>query len=66
MPEIHLDMPVYEILEIKPHAKDLLFEYGLLSEGENVQSLQTLQEAASARGMEDDRFEEMVEKLMEI
>lgn len=63
MPEIHTDMTLHEILEIKPNAKELLFEYGVLSENLNVESMETVREACSAQEMDEDKVEELMEKL---
>ena len=63
MPEIHADMTIDEVLEIKPHAKDLFFEYGILSEGAAVQSMETVREACAAHKMEEEKMEELIEKL---
>ena len=66
MPEIHPDMTLHEVLEIKPYAKEFLFEYGVLSENAAVESMETLQEAASAHGLSDEKMNELIEKLEEL
>jgi hypothetical protein len=66
MPEIHPDMTISEILEIKPHAKDLLFDYGIYSENENVLSMETIREACENHGMDENEVDELVEKLIEL
>jgi len=66
MPEIHADMKINEVLEIKPHAKDLFFRYGIFSENSKVQSMETLREACEAHGLDDNKIDELVEKLIEI
>ncbi len=63
MADIHADMTLDEVLEVKPHAKELLFEYGLFSENAIVQSMETLREAASSHGMDDEKFNELIEQL---
>ncbi|MBN2096218.1 hypothetical protein JW752_02345 [Candidatus Peregrinibacteria bacterium] len=63
MPELHPDMTLRQVLEIKPHAKDLLFEYGLLSENRSVESMETVREACTAHGITGKKIEELVEKL---
>jgi len=63
MPELHPDMTLREILEIKPNAKRLFFEYGVLSENRNVESMETVREACEARGLTDEKMEELVEAL---
>ena len=63
MPEIHADMTLHEILEIKPNAKELLFEYGVLPENLNMESMETVQEACSAHEMDEAKMEELMEKL---
>jgi len=66
MPEIHADMKVAELLEIKPHAKNLLFDYGIYSENSKVQSMETLREACEAHGLASEEIDKLVEKLIEI
>ncbi|MBU1017573.1 hypothetical protein KKA33_00925 [Patescibacteria group bacterium] len=63
MPELHPDMTLHEVLEIKPHAKDLFFEYGLLSGNLNVESMETVRGACTAHGLSDEKMEELVEEL---
>ncbi len=63
MPELHPDMTLHEILEIKPRAKDILFEYGVLSENLNVESMETVRGACIAHGLSDEKVEELVDKL---
>ena len=66
MAELHPDMTLHEVLEIKPTAKDLLFEYGVLSENLNVESMETVRGACTAHGLSDEKMEELVEKLEEL
>ena len=66
MPEIHADMTIGEILEIKPHAKDLFFSYGIFSENSKIQSMETLREACEAHGLDENEIDELVEKLIEL
>jgi len=66
MPEIHADMTIGEILEIKPHAKDLFFSYGIFSENSKIQSMETLWEACEAHGLDENEIDELVEKLIEL
>ena len=56
-------MTIEEVLEAKPHAKELLFEYGLFSENASVQSMETLAEAANAHNMPKDKLKELVSLL---
>ena len=63
MAELHPDMTLHEVLEIKPTAKDLLFEYGVLSENLNIESMETVQEACTAHGLDEEKMEELLEKL---
>lgn len=63
MADIHADMTIDEVLEAKPHAKDLLFEYGLFSEREAVRSMETIREAADAHGLSEDKVEALINTL---
>ncbi len=63
MPELHPDMTLHEVLEIKPRAKDLLFEYGVLSENRHIESMETVRGACTSHGLSDERVEELVEEL---
>ena len=63
MPEIHADMKIDEILEVKPHAKPLFFEYGIFSENTDVQSMETLREACATHNLPEEKINEMLEKL---
>lgn len=66
MPEIHPDMTLTELLEIKPHAKDLLFEYGVYSENSKILSMETLREACETHHMRAEDIDKLVEKLIEL
>jgi len=66
MPEIHADMTITEVLEIKPHAKDLLFDYGIYSENSKVLSMETIREACEAHGMSSDDIDGLIDKLLEL
>ena len=63
MQEIHADMKIDEILEIKPHAKSLFFEYGIFSENANVQSMETVREACASHYLDEEKMGELLEKL---
>ncbi len=63
MAEIHADMTIEEILEIKPHAKSLFFEYGIFSENAAVQSMETVREACTSHHLDEERMGELMEKL---
>jgi len=66
MPEIHADMTVVEVLELKPHAKNLLFDFGIYSENSKVQSMETIREACEAHGMSAEDIDGLIEKLLEL
>ncbi len=63
MPDIHPDMSLEKVLEIKPQAKRLFFEYGILSENQKVESMETVRGACDAHGLTDEKMEELVEEL---
>lgn len=63
MPELHPDMTLHEVLEIKPRAKDLLFEHGVLSENQGIESMETVRGACTAHGLSDEKMEELIEEL---
>ncbi len=63
MAEIHPDMTIDEVLEVKPHAKELFFEYGILSENKSIQSMETVREACSSHNLLEERMSELIEKL---
>lgn len=63
MPEIHADMKIDEVLEIKPHAKSLFFEYGIFSENSAVQSMETVREACASHHLDEEKMGELLEKL---
>lgn len=63
MPEIHADMTMEDILEMKPVAKDIFFEYGILSENEVIRSMETVGEACVAHGLDEEVIEKLIEKL---
>ncbi|MFC1733517.1 DUF1858 domain-containing protein [candidate division KSB1 bacterium] len=63
MAEIHADMTIDEVLEVKPHAKEIFFEYGVFSENAAVQSMETVREACESHGMDEDKINELMAKL---
>jgi len=66
MPEIHADMTIDEVIEIKPFAKDILFDYGIYSENSKVQSMETIREACEAHGLSAEDIDGLIEKLLEL
>ena len=66
MAEIHADMTMNEILEMKPHAKDLFFSFGIYSENSKIESMETLREACEAHGLDENDVDDLVEKLIEL
>jgi hypothetical protein len=63
MPQIHHHMSISDIIKIKPHAKELLFEAGLHTENTAIQSLETLGEVAANHGLSQGQLEELVVRI---
>lgn len=63
MPNTHSDMTIGDILNIKPKAKEIFFEYGILSENKEVLAHQTLREVCNSHGLTEEKTEEIVQKL---
>lgn len=63
MPDIHPDMSLEKVLDVKPQSKSLFFEYGILSENQNIESMETVRGACAAHGVDEEKMEELVEKL---
>jgi len=63
MSNIHTDMTIGDILRVKPKAKEIFFEYGILSESKEVLAHETLREVCDLHGLSEDQTLEVIEKL---
>ena len=60
------DMPIAEIIEKKPEAASIMFEYGLHCIGCRVAAWESLEEGCKVHGIEGEKLDEMLKKINEL
>ena len=63
MPEIHADMTIKAILDMKPRAHEILRDFGLGCAQCELGQFETLEEGARGHGLTDTEVQELVDLI---